>query len=226
MAIIKIQFTRCIQDSQEYGSNDQHMISRIFFNLIVNGLTHTDFYCDMKQVVGTDYENTPLEVSGPKGTTYRGPFDQQKFREAVEIYYRRCVGFSDSRIRMAPGIKGMRMRNHIFYIREDAEFEAHGTDTAGEGIPAQDGLLMKPKISHKSLGYSKGGWYEIVGVAGTITSLGGASGAITILITQGPSGTLERYNLSFFDTVIMTIIGLFLIGFAYIIEKYSESDNK
>ena len=33
MAKVKITFHKCIQDSQEYGSNDEHMVSRIFFSI-------------------------------------------------------------------------------------------------------------------------------------------------------------------------------------------------
>jgi hypothetical protein len=32
MAKVKITFQKCIQDSQEYGSNDEHMVSRIVSN--------------------------------------------------------------------------------------------------------------------------------------------------------------------------------------------------
>jgi len=33
MSKAKVIFHQCIQDSQEYGSDDEHMVSRIFFIL-------------------------------------------------------------------------------------------------------------------------------------------------------------------------------------------------
>ena len=45
MSKATVNFHRCIQDSQDYGSNDEHMVSRVFFDLEVgnkqfNGLHH------------------------------------------------------------------------------------------------------------------------------------------------------------------------------------------
>ncbi len=130
MANVQIKFTRCVQDSQEYGSDDQHMVSRIFFSMNVDGRKISDLYCDVKQTVGSDYEKEPIEVSGPKGKSYRGPFDQQKFSAAVEQHYRLCVGSGASGIRLAPGAKGIRMQNNIIIVGGQAEFEAHGPDAA------------------------------------------------------------------------------------------------
>jgi len=33
MSKAKIIFYKCVQDSQDYGSDDEHMVSRVFFNL-------------------------------------------------------------------------------------------------------------------------------------------------------------------------------------------------
>lgn len=33
MSKAKIIFHKCVQDSQDYGSDDEHMVFRVFFNL-------------------------------------------------------------------------------------------------------------------------------------------------------------------------------------------------
>ena len=82
----KLVFTRVIQDSQDYGSDDEHMVSRVFFDLEVGGDVRRGLYADVKQTVGTSYETAPLEVSFPQG--YKGPLDCGVFRSHVETYYR------------------------------------------------------------------------------------------------------------------------------------------
>ena len=96
MAKLKITFSECIQDSQEYGSNEEHMVSRVFFRLEVDGHDYGNHYCDIKQTVGSSYATGPIEVSGPKGGSYKGPFNYEAFRKAAEGYYRGLVGPSGS----------------------------------------------------------------------------------------------------------------------------------
>jgi len=123
MARVKISFQRCVQDSQEYGSNDEHMVSRVFFNMEVDGATKRDFSVDVKQVVGGDYETTPLEVSVPEN--YKGPYEP--FRQAVENYYRGLIGSSSHGIRISGG-SNIRMYNNIFAVTKIVEFDTEGTD--------------------------------------------------------------------------------------------------
>ena len=121
----KVTFHRCIQDSQDYGSDDEHMISRVFFDLEVDGQNSQNLYVDIKQPVGGDYESGPMEVYRPEG--YRGPLNYEAFRNAVERYYRSLVGSSGSGIRISGG-KGIRMRNNVFDIPGTAEFQVSETD--------------------------------------------------------------------------------------------------
>jgi hypothetical protein len=106
-----ITFTRCVQDSQDYGSDDEHMISRVFFDLDVDGRAYTALYVDIKQAVGSDYETGDIEVGMPTG--YSGPFNYFAFRDAVERYYRGLVGSAGSGIRIQGG-RDIRMRNSTF----------------------------------------------------------------------------------------------------------------
>lgn len=120
MAKAKIIFHRLIQDSQDYGSNDEHMISRAFFSVDVEGDVTEDAYVDIKQPVDADFDSTPLEVSKPVG--YSGPFNYEVFRQAAEGYYRSLVGSQGSGIRIA-GDGNIRMRNNTFIQQAQVEFE-------------------------------------------------------------------------------------------------------
>lgn len=87
---VHVKITKCIQGSQEFGSNDEHMVSRVFFSIATEEHIYENLYVDIKQIVGSNFEDSPLEVFYPKG--YEGPFDYVVFREQVEKYYRKCVG--------------------------------------------------------------------------------------------------------------------------------------
>ena len=112
-----IRFSKCIQDSQDYGSDDEHMVSRVFFSVEAAGVTYPDLSCDVKQTVGEPFESAPLEVSRPQG--YDGSLDYTPFREAVEAYYRSLVGSKGSGIRISGG-GNIRMRHNTFVIPQEA----------------------------------------------------------------------------------------------------------
>lgn len=122
---VHVQITKCIQDSQDFGSNDEHMVSRVFFTITTKERTYENLYIDIKQIVGSNFEDSPLEVFYPKG--YKGPFDYDIFREEVEKYYRECVGSKASGIRIAGNSK-VRMRNNQFISPYVFEFDAKGPD--------------------------------------------------------------------------------------------------
>ncbi len=111
MANARIFFHRCIQDSQDYGSNDEHMVSRVFFTLNYKGIVYENLYVDIKQSAGADYETGPIEVGKPQGN--RGPFNHEAFRATAENYYRSLVGSRGSGIRITGG-SNIRMRNNQF----------------------------------------------------------------------------------------------------------------
>ena len=120
MTNARVTFKRLVQDSQEYGSNDEHMVSRTFFDLNVNNVEYQNLSVDIKQMVGSDFETSPLEISKPTG--YEGPFNHQAFRDAVEKYYRSLVGSSGSGIRIAGGASNIRMQNNTFVKEMLVEF--------------------------------------------------------------------------------------------------------
>jgi hypothetical protein len=121
MVNVKITFQKCIHDSQEYGSNDEYMVSRVFFDIEVDGENKGEFSTDVKQAVGGDYETTPLEVDIPKD--YKGPLRYRAFRKAVEDYYRSQVGSLGHGIHIEGG-GNIRMHIDTFIATKIVEFEA------------------------------------------------------------------------------------------------------
>lgn len=117
MAQVSITVYRCIQDSQEFGSDAQHMISRMFLRISVDDAPPIEANVDIKQIVGGDFETDPLEVGGPRD--YRGPMDHAVFSAELESLYRSLVGRTGA-IRITSG----RMYNNILNINHSFAFDA------------------------------------------------------------------------------------------------------
>jgi hypothetical protein len=115
----RITFYKLLQDSQDIGFDEDHMISRVFFRLDVAGKRYNDMIVDVKQPYGTDFESEPVEVFRPNGS-YQGNWNQHAFSDAVESYYRSLVGSQGHGIRVA---KGARMRNNTFVSERVEEFD-------------------------------------------------------------------------------------------------------
>lgn len=123
MSKAKVIFCQCNQDSQEYGSDDEYMVSRIFFTLEIGEERFEGLYADIKQTVGSDYDTAPIEVSQPHG--YEGAFNHQAFRDCAEKYYRSCVGSEATGIEIGEGAR-IRMYNNVFKKEMVFEFEISG----------------------------------------------------------------------------------------------------
>jgi len=119
MVIAKLILNKCIQDSQEYGSNDEFMVSRVFFDLKIGDKLFQNLYVDIKQIVGSNYESYPLEIGPPNN--YSGPLNYSEFRDAIEKYYRGLVGKQGSGIHIA-GAGNIRMQNNTFIKQQVYEF--------------------------------------------------------------------------------------------------------
>ena len=122
MKIAKITFKKLVQDSQEYGSDDEHMVSRAYFSIEIEGSKYNNVYVDIKQPVGSDFESTLLEVSMPYG--YNGPFNYEAFIDATESYYGSLVGSYGSGIEIQSG-RNIRMQENTFI--KSAHFEMQVT---------------------------------------------------------------------------------------------------
>lgn len=127
MARVKVHFKKVHQDSQDYGSDDQHMISRVYFDVEVAGRIHSGLHVNVKQTVGADFERDPLEVDAPApdagAKPYAGPFNPGAFRREVETYYREQVGRMGRSVHIA-GATSVRMMGNRFVSPKTVEFEA------------------------------------------------------------------------------------------------------
>ena len=119
MAQARVTFHKLIQDSQDIGTGEDHMISKAFFTLELDGNVHNDMCVELKQPFGTDYETEPVEVFRPTGS-YSGNWNQHAFADAAEDYYRGLIG-SQGRV-FAVG-KGTRMRNNTMEINRAYAFD-------------------------------------------------------------------------------------------------------
>ena len=121
MTSCRLTFHRIHQDSQAFGSDDEHMVSRLFFTLEVDEERFEDLYCDVKQVVGGDYATGPLEVSPP--ASYSGPMNYMAFRNAAEDYYRSAFGGGGWAVSFGPGASDIRMRDNVAMRERAYEFD-------------------------------------------------------------------------------------------------------
>ena len=118
----KISLKKLIQDSQEFGSTDEHMISRVFFDLEIEGVVHRDLYTNIKQVVGSPINAEALEVSHPVG--YQGPFNFLAFSKIISDYFISLVGQKGNGIHIEAG-QNIRMTNNHFQVPLITEFETN-----------------------------------------------------------------------------------------------------
>ena len=110
--IAQIDFYKCIQDSQDFGSNNEHCISRIFFKITI-GEKVEEFFANVNQPYGSNfsYEYDPVEISNPFNQEI--PFNYHEFRDEAEKYYRMCVCANANGIQIVAS-SNIRMRNNTF----------------------------------------------------------------------------------------------------------------
>ena len=126
MAFMVVAFHGCVQDSQEYGSDREHMVSRVFFDLVLDEIPQGPFFADIKQTVGSDFESGGMEVgppTGEDGAPYSGPFSHASFAGAAEEYFRGLVGSSGSGIHVSGASSNIRMSNNAFRQEGKASFD-------------------------------------------------------------------------------------------------------
>ena len=119
----KIDFQEILQNSQELRTDDEHMSSRIFFDLDIDGKKFSDLYVDVKQTIGFDFETSSLEVGPPQG--YDGPFSHSHFREEVETYYRESFGTAGRAFSVDENSQYIYMENNKVILEKHVEFEVH-----------------------------------------------------------------------------------------------------
>jgi hypothetical protein len=123
MPFVRVNVKRCVQDSPEYGSTDEHMVSRVFYSIDVDGVPKGDYYSDIKQVVGSAYSSANMEVTPPHG--YRGPYDHNIFSNEVARYFCKLVSSRGAMFSLG-GATNVRMRNNTSVIPYHFQFDAEG----------------------------------------------------------------------------------------------------
>ncbi|MFC1539154.1 hypothetical protein ACFL6H_07010 [Candidatus Latescibacterota bacterium] len=125
MAKAHVLFKRIIVDSQNlqcFKPSDDHMISRLFFNLEVGGNHYTDMMVEVKQPYGTQYESEPLEVSMLIGP-YKGNWSHNYFNDIVENYYRSLIGKEGKLVKISENARNTTFKNCTFELSKEIEFD-------------------------------------------------------------------------------------------------------
>jgi hypothetical protein len=78
-AVIELTFEGCVQDSREYGSDWEHMVSRVFYWVRREGGPNGDFRRDLELVSGAYFAK--LRIDPPAG--YTGPMLYAELRQPV-----------------------------------------------------------------------------------------------------------------------------------------------
>ena len=125
MPLVRTKVEKCIQDSQEYGSTDEHMVSRVFFTIGADDGPEEEDYCDIKQIVGSAYSSDNMEVSRPH--KYHGPLNYEIFSDEIAGYFSKLVNSSSAIISLGEA-KNVRMRNNTFVKPYEFKFNAEPTE--------------------------------------------------------------------------------------------------
>ena len=110
MGIATVTFKRCVQNAENTGGDEEHIVSHIYFDLELDQQKHTDVCLEIKQPIQGD---APIEVSKPHGYTGAGEFSE--LREAAAAYYKKLVGTQPA--------KEIPAQNNLIVQEETVEFE-------------------------------------------------------------------------------------------------------
>jgi hypothetical protein len=114
---VRVRFYRLNQKSQVLGTDPEHLVSEVEFDLEAGGKRHSGLRAIVKQAAGSSYGDQ-LEVGPPIG--YDGPFNQQAFAECAEKYYRDLIGAAGHGIRIE-GSASVTMVNNAFEAIQEFE---------------------------------------------------------------------------------------------------------
>jgi hypothetical protein len=113
-----------IQDVQNYGSSDQnqdYMVSRIMFDLEIEGKLYGSHYVEVRQPRGTDYTKEPIEVGPPIGA-YKGSWNHHDFADLSEEFFRSYIGDSGRLFSFSGNVQNFTMRNSTVDTHKVVEF--------------------------------------------------------------------------------------------------------
>ena len=117
----KIIFFKCIHDSQEFGTNDEYMISRVYFSLEYNGI-EKDSFAQIKQPAGSSCNEKFFEVSFPEGIPE--PLNSDYLTDTVKAYYMRLVGARGCFVKLGDNGVSARIQtmNKLYLMTHEEEF--------------------------------------------------------------------------------------------------------
>lgn len=89
MKTLNLTFHNCFQENQVYGSHNGNITSRISFSI-----DEEQYVCVVRQPYeeASSSKTTPIEVDIPDELLKR--INYGEFHDAVETYYRQCVGMN------------------------------------------------------------------------------------------------------------------------------------
>ncbi len=126
MPLARFTFIKCHQCSQEVATKDEHMVSKVFFDLmIVDRDTDISYlydclFCEVKQTIGSKLEDGSFEVDLPQG--YDGPYEISAITDEIRNYYTESFGPHGKGIRFERA-KCLEMRDNMYYKIKPIQFE-------------------------------------------------------------------------------------------------------
>ncbi|MGH9368095.1 MAG: hypothetical protein ACRD3M_10525 [Thermoanaerobaculia bacterium] len=160
---IELTFEGCVQDSEEYGSGRDQMVSRVFFWIKRVGAPPGDFrrdlelvaggrfarlriepaegytgpmlYADLRQTVGEDFETGRVAVGPPVG--YSGPFNQEEFARLATTYFRGVASDTGAMLRQEEGRPLRGSLRETAHVRLRHNVEASRSTVRFEADPAE-----------------------------------------------------------------------------------------
>ena len=130
MLVATVAFRRCIINSPDCGGDDEHVGSRIFFDLSIGEEAYANLSVDVRQLVREGTEQYSLLVTHPEN--YPGPLNFPVFQGLVEFYYRHAVGGKWGMFGMS-GV-GMRLENWVVEQEMLVQFEVSDEGEECTGI--------------------------------------------------------------------------------------------
>ncbi len=89
MMAATMMFHRVVQDAHEFGSTDSLAVSRVFFDLEVDGEMFSDLYVNVEEAVGSTHSDEEMTVGRLVGVP--ASIDQEAVERVVREYYRSLV---------------------------------------------------------------------------------------------------------------------------------------
>jgi hypothetical protein len=107
-----------LQRTSTFESDEGQIDSLIEFDFAIGDERLKDLKAEVRQQIGTDFQNQPLEVG--RVISYNGPWNYDEFRAYCERYYRDVIGSSGIGLLIERGERKLVERVAIqFYRREE-----------------------------------------------------------------------------------------------------------